>query len=138
MANNKRPDGLTLVPWTNGKCLVWDFTTPDTFAPSYLPHTSTFPGAAAARKETEKKRKYAELEDRYLVVPVVVETTGVWGQEGLRWVRQIGSRIKDKTGERRATSYLIQRISLAVQRGNVTAILGSLPAGRKLEEIYLL
>merc|ERR1712012_109757 len=26
----KRPDGLTLFPWSNGRCLVWDFTCVDT------------------------------------------------------------------------------------------------------------
>jgi hypothetical protein len=138
VANNKRPDGQTLIPWADGKCAVWDFTTPDTFAPSYLAQTSIYPGAAAARKEVEKRKKYAELEDRYIVVPVAVETTGVWGKEGLQWIRQIGSMIKDMTGEKRAISYLFQSISLALQRGNAAAILGTLPSGRTLEEIYLL
>ena len=26
-----RPDGLTLVPWKEGKCLAWDVTVADTF-----------------------------------------------------------------------------------------------------------
>ena len=29
--DGKRPDGLTLVPWSHGRCLVWDFTCPDGF-----------------------------------------------------------------------------------------------------------
>jgi hypothetical protein len=24
--DGKRPDGLTLIPWATGRCLVWDFT----------------------------------------------------------------------------------------------------------------
>src|SRR5262249_36807300 len=31
--DNKRPDGMTLVPWTNGRCMVWDARCTDTFAP---------------------------------------------------------------------------------------------------------
>ena len=30
-----REDGLTSVPWTHGRSLVWDVTVPDTLAPSY-------------------------------------------------------------------------------------------------------
>ena len=28
--DGKRPDGLIVLPWANGRCLVWDFTCPDT------------------------------------------------------------------------------------------------------------
>ena len=34
--DGKRPDGATLDPWHSGRYLVWDFTCPDTFAPSHL------------------------------------------------------------------------------------------------------
>ena len=34
-SDGKRPDGVTMVPWECGKCVVWDFTCPDTLAPSY-------------------------------------------------------------------------------------------------------
>ncbi|KAI8424653.1 hypothetical protein MSG28_003080 [Choristoneura fumiferana] len=34
--DSKRPDGLTLVPWQNGKCLLSDVTCVSTFAASHL------------------------------------------------------------------------------------------------------
>ena len=34
--DGKRPDGITMVPWSNGRLLVWDATCVDTFAPSHL------------------------------------------------------------------------------------------------------
>ena len=31
--DGKRPDGATHIPWSRGRCLLWDFTCPDTLAP---------------------------------------------------------------------------------------------------------
>ena len=136
--NGKRPDGMTLIPWKRGKPLIWDFTCRDTFAPTYLPKTSRAAGAAAVVGEGNKRRDYAFLEARSIFVPVAIETSGYWGKEGLHLIREFGTRIMAKTGEKRATSFLIQRISLAVQRGNVASILGTLPPGREIEEIFLM
>ena len=40
-ADGKRPDGITMVPWSNGRLLVWDATCVDTFAPSHLSMTAS-------------------------------------------------------------------------------------------------
>ena len=34
-SDGRRPDGITVVPWKNRKCLVWDVTCLDMYAPSY-------------------------------------------------------------------------------------------------------
>ena len=36
-ADGKHPDGITMVPWSNGRLLVWDATCLETFAPSIYP-----------------------------------------------------------------------------------------------------
>lgn len=51
--DRKRPDGLTLVPWQNGRCLTWDATVVDSPATSYLSSTSSLSGSAA---EAEAKQ----------------------------------------------------------------------------------
>ena len=38
-ADGKRPDEITMVPWSNGRLLVWDATCVDTFATSHLSMT---------------------------------------------------------------------------------------------------
>ena len=46
-SDNKRPDGVTLITWKQGKCLAWDVTMPDTYAQSHLPIIVTNAGNAA-------------------------------------------------------------------------------------------
>ena len=42
------------------------------------------------------------------------------------YIKELGSRICQETGEEMATSYLMQHLSMAIQRGDVAAVLGSL------------
>ena len=34
--DGKRPDGVTLIPWTRGRCLAWDVTVSDTYTPRLI------------------------------------------------------------------------------------------------------
>ena len=43
-SDRKRPDGVSLVPWSQGRYLAWDATCVDTFCPSNLPHSVDAPG----------------------------------------------------------------------------------------------
>lgn len=135
-SDGKQPDGLTLVPWANGKSLLWDYTCADTFARSYVGRTSRDPGYAAKQAEDEKYRNYTNLMDQFIFVPVASETSGIFGKIGLQLLKKIGSKIKTVTQEKKATSYLIQRISVAIQRGNVASILGTIPKTKNLGEIF--
>ena len=49
--DKKRPDSMTLIPWTNDPILSWDETCSDTLAPSYIDLTSWNSGTAAAREQ---------------------------------------------------------------------------------------
>ena len=70
---NKRPDGISLTPWHEGRCLVWDFTCPDTFAQSHLNKAVTGQGAVAIEAEDKKQLKYNYLAQMYNFVPVAIE-----------------------------------------------------------------
>ena len=69
-------------------------------------------------------------------VAVATETMGSWGPVGLKFIKDIGGRIAEATGEKRSKSFLFQAISIAVQRGNVSSVLGTTPDSKKLDEIF--
>ena len=120
-SEGKRPDGATIAPWKNGKCLVWDATCPDTFAPSYLRLSSREAGGAVAiQAEERKKQKYSCLSSTHLFTPIAIESSGVFGTEAISFVRELGLGLKNVTGEPGSCHYLIQKLSVTVQRGLAT------------------
>ena len=136
--DGKRPDGLTLFPWSGGKNLVWDYTCRDTLAPSHIAGTSKETGKAAKEAESAKTTLYSDLVNEYEMVPVATETLGTWGPSGMKFVTEIGKRISTATGEKKAKYYLFQAISMAIQRGNVISILGTTPNCKKMDEVFYL
>ena len=114
------------MPWKTGRVLVWDVTCPDTYAPSHILLATREAGAVAAQAEQRKRSKYAELEASHHFVPVAIETAGVCGPEALHFFCELGHRLKAETGEPRSLQFLFQRISVAMQRGNAAAVLGTI------------
>ena len=47
------------------------------------------------------------------------------GKRSLAFVRELGHRVMQCTGEVKARTYLLQRLSVAVQRGNAVSVMGS-------------
>ena len=129
--NGKRPDGCSILPWRCRKALVWDATCPDTYAPSHLSAAVRGPGVVAAQAEQLKRAKYAHLDMSHNFVPFVVETSGVLGEAAEDFTRDLGRRLYKTTGEPRIREFLLQMISVAVQRGNAAAVLGTM--GRRLQ-----
>ena len=125
-SDGKRPDGCSILPWQCGKLLVWDATCPDTFAPSHLPAAVRGAGVVAAQAEQVKVSKYAHLDTTHHFVPFAVETSGVLGEAAENFTRELARRICKATGEPRSRQFLLQRLSIAVQRGNAAAVLGTM------------
>src|SRR6184192_4004511 len=84
-----------------GKPLVWDFTCPDTLAPSHVSQSASQAGSAAILAEQQKRLKYAELASSNSIIfsPVSFETLGTWGPSAAKLCREIGSRLAQLSGE---------------------------------------
>ena len=119
--DNKRPDGVTQIPWARGKPMAWDVTVPDTFAQSHIQNTSAEAGAAANHAAAAKTAKYLMLEDTHLFIPVAIETGGAWNVQAIELVQEIGQRISTVTMDSKETTYLFQRLSMTIQRGNAVS-----------------
>ena len=52
--DGKRPDGLSLIPWQNGKPLAWDVTVASTLAESYVEAAARESGAVAEQAAQRK------------------------------------------------------------------------------------
>jgi len=129
-------DGMTLISWAFGKALLWDTTCVDSFAPCHIANSSKSLGFAACEAKTKKINKYAALCHDYHFVPVGVETTGVLGKHATKFFKILGHKLKLATGEPRSSSFLLQRLSIAIQRENAASILATHPKFRGLDEIY--
>ena len=125
-----------MTTWKNGRNLIWDVTVADTLCQTYVTQCSKLAGAAADSRENGKTSKYMELAENYCFVPVGVETLGSWGTEGHKLIKEIGQKVAEATGEKRSTSFLFQSISIAIQRGNSSCVLGTVPHSEGLEEIF--
>ncbi|XP_055339051.1 uncharacterized protein LOC129588725 isoform X2 [Paramacrobiotus metropolitanus] len=134
--DERRPDGVSQLPWRNGRRLAWDVTCVDTLALSNVISSSTKAGEAAKKAEEEKRRKYEYLADEYDFVALAFETFGVVGPACLKFLRELGKRIMDATGERRSFEFLLQRLSIEIQRGNALSVTSTVPRSDGLNAVY--
>ena len=120
--DGKRPDGLTLIPWREGRCLIWDVTVADTTAVSYLSTTAKLAGSAADSAAARKEAKYVDLSARYDFVPIAIKSHGSLGSKAMAFLSALGRRITTNTLDVRESSYLFQRVSIALQRFNAVCV----------------
>ena len=125
MDDGKRSDGLTVFPWANGYCLVWDFTCPDILAASHLNRAVVSPGSVANDAKDHNRRNIRHWHRFINFKPIALETIGALGECAVDCFQNLGRRIAVITGELRS-SQLFERDSALQFRG------GMPPAGSGL------
>ena len=118
--DGKRPDGMTVFPFSMGKCLIWDGTCVDSLSPSALALTATEPGSASRSAEVRKNLKYEGLCERYIFQAIAIETSCVFGRDTNVFISRLGHLTTSISGER--CEFLRQRLSLATVRGNAQSL----------------
>ena len=111
---------------TTSERWLLDATCPDTLAFSYRANATAGAGEVAAMAEQKKLIKYDSLAPNYDIAPVAIESLGAIGPLSRALLKDLGRRIKESTGEARAHEYLVQRLAVAVQRGNAVSIMGTM------------
>ena len=134
--DGKRPDGLTVLPWANGHCLVWDFTCPNTLAASHLNRAVLGSGIVANDTESRKSTKYSSLSALYCFIPIAIETLGMPGNKALSFFHDLSQRIAVATAEPCSFQFLMQCLSVAIQRGNAACIVGTVPSSAGWDELF--
>ena len=124
-SDGKRPDGLTSIPWREGRCATWDVTVTNTVATSYLALSSVSAASAAEAAATRKNIKYAEISRTHLFFPLAIEIMGPINQVGQDFISELGRRISSTTEDPRETTFLFQRLSVAIQRFNAVSFTNS-------------
>ena len=88
----------------------------------------------AAAAEHRKRSKYCNLDATHHFVPIAVETLSVLGQDARKNFREVARRVTAVTNELQSYQSLLQRVAVAIQRGNAAAIFGSIGDGRYIEQ----
>ena len=69
---------------------------------------------------------------------IAVETLGALGEEVAQFISDLGRRIAATTSEPRSVTFLFQRLSVAIQRGNAVSLTGISASSAKLCDIFYL
>jgi len=117
-SDGKRRDGFISILWREGRSNTWDVTVTNTVAASYVAITSARAAAAAEAAAQWKDVKYAEIAQTHLFYPSAFETMSPINVVGLEFISDICHGISRVTDDSQETSFIFQRISVAIQRFN--------------------
>jgi len=65
-----------------------------------------------------KLGKYSNLSSGFVFQPIAVENLGAFSTSTLEFLNDLGHKLSSFSGEKRETTFLFQRLSVAIQRFN--------------------
>ncbi|CAK9290799.1 unnamed protein product [Gordionus sp. m RMFG-2023] len=78
------------------------------------------------KKETFKIAKYSEISQEYIFIHIISTTLTTLGKYALSFFKELGSHIRQLTGEPRKGFFLRQRLAIAIHKANYISFIGSL------------
>ena len=79
----------------------------------------------ASRSSRKPEAEEVALEKQFIGQPIAFETVASWGADAKAFLTEVASRVKQATGNPRATEFLRQRVSVEIPRGNAAAVVGT-------------
>jgi len=73
------------------------------------------------KRAQNKIDKYSKFASTHIFNSFAVETAGTWHQMSIELTQEIGRHITTVTEDTRETTFLFQRLSMALQRGNAVS-----------------
>ena len=129
--SQRRPGDITIPNWARGRPAAIDVTITSPLQQTTISGAAVEVGVAAHRREQAKDDQALGPCEASGVdfLPVAVETFGAWGPVGLKTISQVSQRWADRHGEPRprALTWIHQKLSVALQRGNATMLLTRSP-----------
>ena len=79
--------------------------------------------SAAKGVASRKEIKYAARDHWYTFIPLAFETYGPINNKGIKFLQELGCRLRTISDDPRESAFLLQRISVTLQRLNAIAFL---------------
>ena len=131
-AEGKCPDGITMVPWSNGRLLVWDATFADTFAPSHLSPSQLLKYEQQHTRQNRPRSRNTTTSYPMRTIPshlLHLECVALVPCHSCQtWVAALQT---PQLGVKSSLAYLMQKFSVAIQMGNAELAVDSYGAWGK-------
>ena len=105
--DGKRPDGLTLIPWQEGKPLVWDATVVTPLAGSDVDRAATGAGVVSDLAADRKLDKYSSLSSAYTIQPIAVDNLGGFSTSTTSFLSELSRRLSSVSNDPNETFVLV-------------------------------
>ena len=135
--DGRRPDGSTIVPWSAGKCVLWDITFVDTMLPFHAAIFVSFAGLVDEQSSARKLAKYSELAISHIFIQIAIESFGPICAEALTFLNELERCMSVVTEDMRETTFLFQHLCIAIQRFNCILLKSSFIDGENESESFL-
>ena len=128
--SGRRPGDITLPGYPVGMDTLLDVTVVNPVQAKYRQEAAVTKGVAMEGAKKGKRQHYAgQLEANMVFRPVAFETFGGWDDDSVIICRRIASILARNQGkdEGQQARHLVQRVAMAIQKGNATMIIARLP-----------